>query len=72
MALITEVRHLVPVSASIGSRGRFPITQRMGRAAVLVVFLRRVLLLVMGKHHVENGQTGTDQSDASLGIATRR
>jgi hypothetical protein len=72
MALVTEVRYLVPVSGNIGSRGRFPITQRMGRAAVLVVLLRRVLLLVMGKHDIENRQTGTDQSDTSLGITTRR
>lgn len=65
--LIAEIRRLAKAARRLRIVSRLAIAHVNVRALV-VVSLRGVLFPVVGVEDVENGKTGADQSDTTLGI----
>lgn len=71
MALVTEVGHLVPVRCILGCSSRLAISE-LDLGALVVVFLRRVVLPIMGEQDVEDRETSADQTDTTFGVAKNK
>lgn len=66
--LIPEVWRLAKAAGRLREVARLAIAQ-LNIGALVVVSLRRVLFPVMGVQDVENGKTGANQSNTTLGIS---
>lgn len=67
--LVAEVWRLAKAAGGLRVASGLVITQP-NVGALVVVSLRRVFLLVMGVEDVEDRETGADQSNTTLGVAS--